>query len=187
MKRSDVIREIATLDGLIISNIGHPSRELYAQQDSARNFYMLGSMGLASSVGLGVACSQKKRVYVIDGDGALLMNLGSLATIAHHAPANYCLIIVDNKAYGSTGNQRTYTAGKTDLAKIAKGAGNRNVQKVKTISALRLALKKCKGKCTIVVAETGTEATEVPIIPHSALYIKERFVREIKKTNRQQT
>ena len=88
MKRSDVIREIATLDGLIISNIGHPSRELYAQQDSARNFYMLGSMGLASSVGLGMACSQKKRVYVIDGDGALLMNMGSLATIAHHAPAN---------------------------------------------------------------------------------------------------
>jgi len=76
MKRSDVIREIATLDGLIVSNIGHPSRELYAQQDSARNFYMLGSMGLASSVGLGVACSQKKRVYVIDGDGAMLNEPG---------------------------------------------------------------------------------------------------------------
>jgi sulfopyruvate decarboxylase subunit beta len=184
MKRSDIIREIAALDGLIIANIGHPSRELYALKDNARNFYMLGSMGLASSVGLGVACSQKKQVYVIDGDGALLMNLGSLATIAHHAPANYCLVIVDNKSYGSTGNQRTYTAGKTDLVSIARGAGNRNVQKVKTISALRLALKKCKSKCAIIVVETGTEATEVPIIPHSALYIKERFMKEIRKTSR---
>jgi sulfopyruvate decarboxylase subunit beta len=184
MKRSDVIREIATLDGLIIANIGHPSRELYALQDSGRNFYMLGSMGLASSVGLGVACSQKKRVYVIDGDGALLMNLGSMATIAHHAPANYCLIIVDNKAYGSTGNQPTYTANKTDLEKIAKGSGNKNVQKVKTISALRHALKKYQNGSVIVVAETDTDARDIPIIPHSPLFIKERFMREIRKTSR---
>ena len=184
MKRSDVIREIATLDGLIIANIGHPSRELYALQDSARNFYMLGSMGLASSVGLGVACSQKKRVYVIDGDGALLMNLGSLATIAHHAPANYCLVIIDNKAYGSTGNQPTYTAKKTDLEKIAKGAGNKHVIKVKTISALHLALKKYQEVCEIIVAETDTEAREIPMIPHSPLFIKERFMKEIRKTSR---
>jgi sulfopyruvate decarboxylase subunit beta len=184
MKRSDVIKEIAALDGLIISNIGHPSRELYALQDSAWIFYMLGSMGLASSVGLGVACSQKKQVYVIDGDGSLLMNLGSLATIAHYAPANYCLVIVDNKAYGSTGNQRTYTAGKTDLVKIAKGAGNRTVQKVKTISALRLALKKYKGRPAVIIAETNTQSREVPIIPHSPLFIKERFMKEIRKTSR---
>ena len=184
MKRSDVIREIVKLDGLIIANIGHPSRELYALQDSARNFYMLGSMGLASSVGLGVACSQKRRVCVIDGDGALLMNLGSLATIAHHAPANYCLVIVDNKAYGSTGNQPTYTAKKTDLEKIAKGAGNRNVQKVKTIAALRHALKKYQKGSVIIVAETDTEAREIPIIPHSPLFIKERFMKEIRKTSR---
>ena len=183
MKRSDVIREIVKLDGLIIVNIGHPSRELYALQDSARNFYMLGSMGLASSVGLGLACSQKRRVYVIDGDGALLMNLGSLATIAHHAPANYRLIIVDNKAYGSTGNQYTYTAGRTDLEKIAKGAGNKIAQKVKTISALRLALKKHKDVSAIIVAETDTEVREVPIIPHSPLFIKERFMREVIKKN----
>jgi sulfopyruvate decarboxylase subunit beta len=181
MKRSDVIREIVKLDGLIIANIGHPSRELYALQDSARNFYMLGSMGLASSVGLGVACSQKRRVCVIDGDGALLMNLGSLATIAHHAPPNYCLIVVDNKAYGSTGNQHTYTAGKTGLEKIAKGAGNKNVQKVKTISGVRHALKKYEGGCVIIVVETDTEAREVPIIPHSPLFIKERFMREVIK------
>ena len=183
MKRSDVIREIVKLDGHIIANIGHPSRELYALQDSARNFYMLGSMGLASSVGLGLACSQKRRVYVIDGDGALLMNLGSLATIAHHAPANYCLVIVDNKAYGSTGSQHTYTAGKTDLEKIAKGAGNKNVQKVKTISVLRHALNKFQDACAIIVAETDTKAREVPIIPHSPLFIKEKFMREVTKKN----
>lgn len=183
MKRSDVIKEIVKLDGLIISNIGHPSRELYAVQDSSRNFYMLGSMGLASSIGLGVALAQKRRVFVIDGDGALLMNLGTLATIAHHAPPNYCLVVIDNKAYGSTGNQPTYTAGRSDLAKIAKGAGNRNVQKVKTIAALRHTLKKCYDCSVIIVAETDTEIREVPIIPHSPLYIKERFQKEIIKKN----
>ena len=97
MKRRDVIHEIIKYNGLIVSNLGFPSRELYDVSDSPRNFYMLGSMGLASSIGLGLAMSQKNKVYVIDGDGSVLMNLGSLVTIAHHAPDNYCLIIIDNK------------------------------------------------------------------------------------------
>ncbi len=183
MKRTDVIRTITQLEGLIISNIGHPSRELYALQDRSRNFYMLGSMGLASSIGLGVALGQKRRVFVIEGDGALLMNLGTLVTIAHHAPPNYCLIVIDNKAYGSTGNQPTYTSKKTHLEKIAKGAGNKTVITVKTLSALRSVLRKYQNQSLVIIAKTDLYANNPPIIPHSPVFIKERFMREITRKN----
>jgi sulfopyruvate decarboxylase subunit beta len=109
------------------------------------------------------------------------MNLGSLATIARFAPANYCLVIIDNKAYGSTGNQPTCTAGPTDLVAVAKGAGNRHVTRVKTVSTLRKMLKLFAHASLIVIAETDSRSEEVPIIPHEPLHIKERFMREIKK------
>jgi sulfopyruvate decarboxylase subunit beta len=86
MQRIDIIRRVAAQDGLIVVNLGFPARELFVVKDRPANFYMLGSMGLASSIGLGLALSQPETVYVIEGDGALLMNLGSLATIAREAP-----------------------------------------------------------------------------------------------------
>jgi len=182
MKRCDVIREIAEHEGLIIANLGYPSRELYAIADRPRNFYMLGSMGLASSLGLGVALSRKERVYVIDGDGSILMNLGSLATIAHHCPENLCLVIIDNKAYGSTGNQPTYTASKTDLAGVAKGAGNKTVVRVKTITALRKALQRFEHQVAIIIAETRSGNEEVPVIPLEPTAIKQRFMDALSKS-----
>ena len=184
MRRSEVMREIARCDGLIVANLGFPCRELYALQDSPRNFYMLGSMGLASSIGLGLACSQNRRVYVIDGDGSVLMNLGSLATIARYAPSRYCLVIVDNKAYGSTGNQPTCTAGKTDLLKIAKSAGNVIVKRVRTITALRRTLRVVSQRGGIIIAETDTKTEEVPIIPLAPVDIKNRFMREVKRRSK---
>jgi sulfopyruvate decarboxylase subunit beta len=184
MRRSEVMREVARSDGLIVANLGFPSRELYALLDSPRNFYMLGSMGLASSIGLGLACSQSRRVYVIDGDGSVLMNLGSLATIARYAPANYCLVIVDNKAYGSTGNQPTCTAGTADLLKIAKSAGNVIVKRVRTTGALRRTLRVVSQQGGIIIAETDTTAEEVPIIPLAPVAIKLRFMREVKRRSK---
>jgi sulfopyruvate decarboxylase subunit beta len=184
MRRSDVMREVVRSDGLIVANLGFPSRELHALQDSPRIFYMLGSMGLASSIGLGLACSQNKRVYVVDGDGSVLMNLGTLATIARYAPSNYCLIIVDNKAYGSTGNQPTNTAGKTDLLKIAKGAGNVIVRRVKNIASLRRTLRMISQQGGIIIAETDTATETPPIIPHAPRYIRDRFMREVKKRSK---
>jgi len=184
MRRSEVINEVAHCDGLIVANLGFPSRELYARQDSERNFYMLGSMGLASSIGMGIACSQNKRVFVIDGDGSVLMNLGSLATVTRYAPSNYCLVIVDNKAYGSTGNQPTCTAGKADLFKIAKAAGNHTVRRVKTIAALRRTLQLFSQTCLIIIAETDSKADEVPVIPLTPVDIKVRFMREVKSRSK---
>jgi len=101
MKRIEVIAAVAARQGLVICNLGLPSRELYSLSDKPSHFFMLGSMGMASSIGLGLALAQKKRVYVIDGDGSLLMNLGSLATLARQTPKNYCLVVVDNKGYGA--------------------------------------------------------------------------------------
>ena len=87
----------AITDELVVCNIGHPAQELFVIRDRPENFYMLGSMGLASSIGLGLAMSQDKKVVVLEGDGAVAMNMGSLATIGLVRPANYVLIIIDNE------------------------------------------------------------------------------------------
>ncbi|MDL2246732.1 sulfopyruvate decarboxylase subunit beta [Methanobrevibacter sp. OttesenSCG-928-K11] len=124
MKRYDAIKEImkSVTDELIVCNIGFPSRELYDICDRSENFYMIGSMGLVSSIGLGLALSQNKKVIVIDGDGSLLMNLGSIVTVVNQNPQNLTWVLLNNASYGSTGNQDTY-AQDTDLLKIAKSAG----------------------------------------------------------------
>ncbi len=179
MKRSEVLSIIAEQDGLLVANIGFPSRELYALHDRPENFYMLGSMGMASSIGLGLALSQDRRVYAIDGDGSILMNMGSLATIAHNAPGNYCLVIIDNGAYGSTGNQPTYTSEKTNLADIARAAGNRNVKRVGTIDALKEALRTSQDRTAVIVVETEPGNDTVPVIPLDPVIIKERFMKAV--------
>ncbi|MBC7097088.1 MAG: sulfopyruvate decarboxylase subunit beta, partial [Methanobacteriales archaeon] len=95
MERIEAIKTIIKQldDELIICNLGFPSRELYSIKDSPRHFYMLGSMGMASSIGLGLALTQKRKVIVFEGDGSLLMNLGSLVTIYSQSPKNLILII----------------------------------------------------------------------------------------------
>ena len=128
MARYEAIQEImeSIEEELVICNIGFPSRELYEIDDRPKNFYMIGSMGLASSIGFGLAMAKPhKDVVVIDGDGSLLMNMGSLVTIFANNPSNLTWIVIDNGAYGSTGNQDTY-AQKTDLVDIAKAVGFKN-------------------------------------------------------------
>ena len=178
MKRIEAIalaaQAAAAQNALLVGNIGYPSRELFAVHDRPENFYMLGSMGLASSIGLGLALAQpEKKVIVLDGDGSVLMNLGTLATIAHHAPQNFLLVILDNCCYGSTGSQPTCTHLGTDLAALAKAAGIKNVRKVEPPGNLAEALL---GKGVIVVKVEAGNAT-VPIISLSPEEIMERFSR----------
>jgi sulfopyruvate decarboxylase subunit beta len=178
MKRIEAIAlaaETAHAQGaLLISNIGFPSRELYAAKDRPENFYMLGSMGLASSIGLGMALSLPgRRVIVLDGDGSVLMNLGTLATIAHHAPENYLLVILDNCCYGSTGSQPTCTHLGTDLAALALAAGVKFVRKVDNLEDLPSALV---GQGVVVVKVEAGNAS-VPVIDLSPEEIIERFMR----------
>ena len=83
-------------------------RELYEIEDSQNNFYMVGSMGCVSSIGLGMSIAKKDKKFIaIDGDGALLMRLGNLATNGYYSPANLLHILLDNHSYDSTGGQMT--------------------------------------------------------------------------------
>jgi sulfopyruvate decarboxylase subunit beta len=177
MKRIDIIKEVSKCEGLIVCNIGFPSRELYNIADRPENFYMLGSMGLASSIGLGLAMSQEERVYVIDGDGSILMNLGTLATIANNNDDNLCLVIIDNNSYGSTGNQKTYTAEKTDLEIISRGAGNSEVVRVKNNNELSSALTRFINKSAVIIVEAEPWNENVPIIDLEPAEVKRRFMR----------
>jgi sulfopyruvate decarboxylase subunit beta len=164
----------AAQDALLICNIGFPSRELFSVRDRPENFYMLGSMGLASSIGLGLALARPERkVMVLDGDGSVLMNLGTLATIAHHAPENYLLVILDNGCYGSTGSQPTCTHLGTDLFALAKAAG---VQKVRAVERAENLSEALQGQ-GVVIAKVEAGNANVPIISLSPQEIVERFMR----------
>jgi thiamine pyrophosphate-dependent acetolactate synthase large subunit-like protein len=115
-------------DELVVHANGLISRYAFAAAaDRPQHFYMLGSMGLASSIGLGVALScPHRRVVVFDGDGNLLMNLGAVAVVGAYRPRNFLHVVFDNGAYGSTGNQET-VARRVSLAEFARAAGYRAV------------------------------------------------------------
>jgi len=183
LRRIDAITEIATsryvAKGVVIANIGYVSRELYSLSDGANVFYMLGSMGLASSIGLGLALVQKHReTFVIDGDGSVFMNLGTLASIGNFAPRNFHLIIIDNHVHGSTGNQKGLTSMNSDLLKIATGAGVKRALRVKTRKRLGTLLKKRRLPSVLVIDCVPFNAP-VPVIPFPAIEIKKRFMRHL--------
>jgi sulfopyruvate decarboxylase beta subunit len=185
LTRYDVIKLIAPyLEGkAVVSNLGWPSKELYAIKHQRSNFYMLGSMGMATPVGLGIALSSNKEVVVIDGDGSLLMNPGTLATAAFAAPQNLLLVAIDNGAYGSTGNQPTLAGSCVDLEQVARGFGFRNTVKVAGEKDLIEAMKdRRKGPRFIhVLAVPGNK--DVPNIPVHHLEIKKQ-VQEFLRSNR---
>lgn len=111
----------------VIGGIGHTNFDLWAAGRRPQNFYMLGSMGLAIPIALGVAIAQPARkVIALEGDGSLLMMLGCLTTVGARQPANLVIVIMDNGAYEITGGQPTATSKGTDLAAIARGAGIAN-------------------------------------------------------------
>ncbi len=110
---------------LVISGLAGPARDAATLLDDGPNlFTMAGAMGAAASMGLGVAMGAPKReVLVITGDGELLMNVGSLATIATAAPKNLTVICIDNACHGETGGQIGHSGHQTNLALMAQGAG----------------------------------------------------------------
>jgi len=107
----------------VIGGIGNTNFDLWAAGQRPQNFYMLGSMGLACPIALGVALAQpRRRVFALEGDGSLLMQLGCLATIATLAPKNLAIIVMDNGIYQITGSQPT-PARNSDIVAIAAGCG----------------------------------------------------------------
>ncbi|MFI5266172.1 MAG: thiamine pyrophosphate-dependent enzyme [Chloroflexota bacterium] len=118
----------------IVSSVGNPTFDLVGVADRPENFYVWNSMGMASSIGLGLALARPdRRVIVLDGDGALLMNLGSLATATMAAITNLVHVVWDNGGWEITGAQPAGTTFGVDLATIARGAGFRHTASVDTL------------------------------------------------------
>ena len=184
MIRSEILKEIAPIlrDQLVVCNIGIPSQELHAIDDQPTNFYMLGTMGLSSSIGLGLALAQNKTVISIDGDGSVLTNLGTLPTIANNVADNYVLLIIDNGSYGSTGDQPTYAGRKTSLAAVAEACGCDRViecQAEDTGKVLQEALD--AKKMTVIVCKCESGNAKMPVITLDPVVIKHRFMEAVQK------
>ena len=186
MIRSEVLKSILPVisDKLVVCNIGLPSQELHLLDDQPSNFYMLGTMGLSSSIGLGVALAQKDKVIAIDGDGSVLTNFGTLPTIANNVADNFVLLIIDNGSYGSTGDQPTYAGLKTSLTEVAKACGCENVvecQAEDAASVLQQALD--SNQMTVIVCKCESGNITVPVIDMDPVVIKHRCMQEVRARN----
>ncbi|MDP6513316.1 MAG: thiamine pyrophosphate-dependent enzyme, partial [SAR202 cluster bacterium] len=97
-------------DRPVVANLGPSTDELWHAGDRDRNFYTYGSMGLCSSLALGMALSTDEQVISLDGDGSLLMNMGTIGTIGRETPSNLIVIVWDNEQWAQTGYQPSHTA-----------------------------------------------------------------------------
>src|SRR2546428_11225489 len=166
-------------DAPVIHANGYVCRESFATDDRPQNFYMIGSMGLASAIGLGLALVRPARPCVIfDGDGNLLMSLGTLAMVGSLGPRSFIHVVFDNEVYGSTGGQRSPSR-EVRLDRLALSAGYRTATAATTPDAIAPALPAARpdaGPHLILVKITTTE-TPAPRIPHTPRAIPDRFRR----------
>ncbi len=127
LNRFDITKRLVAKlkrDEAVIGGIGNTNFDLWASGRRPQNFYMLGSMGLAVPIALGVALAQpQRRVFALEGDGSILMQLGALTTIAMLRPKNLAIVVMDNGSYQITGAQPTATAAGADIVAMARGAG----------------------------------------------------------------
>ncbi|MFQ5552871.1 MAG: thiamine pyrophosphate-dependent enzyme [Thermoplasmata archaeon] len=180
MKRVEALEALAGLGDPLVCNLGYASRELYHAADRPSNFYMMGSMGLASSIGLGLALARRRRVLAVDGDGSVLMNLGGLSTLAHFGPPNLVVVILDNAVHGSTGNQPSHTALGTDLAEVARASGVASVARVNRVPDLLAAVRSARGPAVVLAqVEEGNE--DVPTVPLAPPALRDRFMAHLEE------
>lgn len=165
---------------VIVCNLGIPSKELFQVKHQPSNFYMLGSMGMAAPIGLGISLASKKEVVVIDGDGSILMNPGTLATAAHFNPPDLTIFAVDNSSYGSTGEQPTLTGSCVDLALLAKGFGVGNVIKAAAGKQIVKAMREPVRGLKFIHALALPGNADVPNIPVHYLEIRNQFMEFLK-------
>jgi len=182
MIRKEAVKIIAEIVGNnpIVSANGFMSRDLFEVNDKESNFYMIGSMGLASSIGLGIALKNpKKQVFIFDGDGNILMNLGSLVTIGSLKPKNLIHVVFDNNSHESTGGQPT-SSSQVNLEKIAKTVKYKIfvVQtKTKLISILK-DIKKLEGPIFLLV-KVSTSKERSKRVSWNPKTIRDRVMRSL--------
>ncbi len=176
---SVIAKEIG--DQPIISANGFISRDLFEVCDRNSNFYMIGSMGLSSSIGLGLALKNpKKKFFVFDGDGNILMNLGSLVTIASIKPKNLIHIIFDNSSHESTGGQPTISK-KIQIDSLAKTLKYKTyrINTKKELEMILGKIKKIKGPILILIKISKSKITSKRVNVN-AVEIKQRFMKSLK-------
>ena len=162
-------------EGLIVSNLGPTSNELWHAGHRDRNFYTYGAMGLCSSIALGMALSTSEKVVSLDGDGSLLMNMGTIATIGREKPPNLIVIVWDNEEWGQTGHQPSHTAMGTDLERVAQGCGIFKTATVSTEEELEPVFKVALGSegpwfIVAKIQESGDHLSFAPIEPEMTIY-----------------
>lgn len=129
-------------DAAVVTGIGNASHDVASAGDDPNNMYLFGIMGGAVMVAFGIALAQpKRRVVVITGDGELLAGIGSLATVGVEKPKNLSIVVLDNQAYGATGNQQTHTARGVDLVGIAAASGFARTALITDNAALEAAIE----------------------------------------------
>jgi sulfopyruvate decarboxylase alpha subunit len=166
---------------IVLSTIGRTCDDLYQVVDRDLNFYVMGAMGQASAIGLGMAVNTQKKVYVLDGDGSLLMNPNILGEIAATGPANLTIIVLDNGTYSTTGDQRTYAYDRIDLELVARSFGIKNTTKASTGAEIAQALGSFG---------EGPNLLHIPIKPGKPeginplkpVQVKERFMKALSRT-----
>ena len=184
----DRYRAIATImahigsDDLLLSTTGMISREVFMTNDRPGNFYMIGSMGLLSALGLGLALlTPEQRVVILEGDGSALMSLGTLPLIATECPANLMHIILDNEAYESTGAQPSISA-QVDLAQVGQSCGYKRAIRVDDHEGLENALQACMtgpGPSLLLVKAAIAAVEGIPRVSHTPTEIRDRFHRNV--------
>jgi thiamine pyrophosphate-dependent acetolactate synthase large subunit-like protein len=183
MTRARAVARVADLvpaGALTIVCNGMIGRELYTHRDQPSQFYMIGSMGLASSIGLGLALARPDRTIVVfDGDGNVLMGLGALASVAAEAPANLYHVVFDNHVHGSTGGQRTI-ADRVPLEDVALAAGYRAAARVADFDAIAPAVRSLftePGPAMLLIEVEAGNQDGVGRVEPSPAALTERFRR----------
>ena len=151
----------------IVANLGPTTDELWHAGHRDRNFYTYGSMGLCSSIALGMALSTGEKVISLDGDGSLLMNMGAIATIGREQPRNLVVVVWDNEQWAQTGNQLSHTAYGTDLEQVARGCNIAKTATVREEEELQTVLMQAleEDGPWFIVAKVEEEAEYMPVAP----------------------
>ena len=166
-------------DAIVIASLGDICPELYYTKDRDLNFYVIAALGQASSVGLGMAINTSKRVFVIDGDGSLLMNPNILCEISLLKPSNLTLIVLDNGTYSTTGNQKTPAYDFIDLELLARSFGFVKTRKAFTEEEIIRALKEVEKGPSLLHLSVKPEISSRGKTPLEPRKIKERFMNAV--------
>jgi sulfopyruvate decarboxylase subunit beta len=186
MKRYDCLKAITPhfAEELVVTNLGAVRHEWQALRPHPGNYH-LQNLGLTSSMALGLALAlPHRKVVAFDGDGSLLLNLGSLATIANQHPKNLIHVVFDNECYESSRGAPTATAGQADLAAIARGAGFANVMTANTVAEFEQGFLRAlkTNDLSFILAKVEAGAGDVPAATLDSAENKYLFVRYIEKS-----